>query len=180
MSSPSRPASKLAARDLAELGLMSALMVTTQFALSWIPNVHLTAVLTVVTAVTFGWSALCAVGGYVLVEGLMYGFGVWWFAYLYAWPLLCAAAVLLRRVSPPPLLWAAVTGAHGLLFGAMCALPYVFISGFPAAAAYWVSGIPFDLIHCASNFALTLVLIKPLIAAAQKLYALGRPREAEQ
>lgn len=111
MSSRSKRAGKLAARDAAELGLMSALMVATQFALSFIPNVHLTAVLIVVTAVVFGWSAMYSVLVYVMLEGLMYGFGVWWVSYLYAWPLLCAVAVVLRKNDLPSLLWAAVTGA---------------------------------------------------------------------
>ena len=30
------------------------------------------------------------------------------------------------------------------------------------ALSYWVSGIPFDLIHCGGNFVMTLVLYKPL------------------
>ncbi len=169
MSSPSPQAGKLTARDAAQLGLMAALMVTTQLALSFIPNVHLTAVLIVVTAVTFGWSAMYSVGVYVFIEGLMYGFGIWWFSYLYAWPILCAAAVLLARRRLPPLMWAVVTGAHGLVFGALFALPYIFISGVKAAAAYWISGIPFDIIHCVSNFTLTAVLVNPLISVAQRL-----------
>lgn len=180
MSSRSRPAGKLAVRDAAELGLMSALMVAMQLALSFIPNVHLTAMLIVVTAAVFGWSAMYSVLVYVMIEGLMYGFGVWWVSYLYAWPLLCMAAVLLRKNDVPSLLWAAVTGAHGLLFGALCALPYIFLSGFPAAISYWISGIPFDLVHGASNFILTLALVRPLIAAVRKLRAHGGPAEAEQ
>lgn len=158
---------------------MSALMVATQFALSFIPNVHLTAVLIVVTAVVFGWSAMYSVLVYVMLEGLMYGFGVWWVSYLYAWPLLCAVAVVLRKNDLPSLLWAAVTGGHGLLFGALCALPYVSLSGFPAAVSYWISGIPFDLVHCISNFILTLVLVRPLIGAARKLRAHGDHTQAE-
>ena len=162
MSSPSpRATEKFGAGTMAALALMAGLMYTTQLALSFIPNVHLTAVLIVLTSIFFGWKAMCAVLIYVVLEGLTYGFGVWWISYLYAWPLLCTAAVLLRK-NTSPALWAVTAGAHGLLFGALCALPYIFISGFPAALSYWISGIPFDLIHCASNFALTLVLIKPL------------------
>ena len=30
------------------------------------------------------------------------------------------------------------------------------------ALSWWISGIPFDLAHCAGNFALALVLFAPL------------------
>gem|GEM_PF-3141462 len=106
---------------MAALALMAGLMYTTQLALSFIPNVHLTAVLIVLTSIFFGWKAMCAVLIYVVLEGLTYGFGVWWISYLYAWPLLCTAAVLLRK-NTSPALWAVTAGAHGLLFGALCAL----------------------------------------------------------
>jgi energy-coupling factor transport system substrate-specific component len=178
MSSPSkRDTERLGARDMADLGLMAALMAGTQLAMSWLPNIHLTAVLIVVTAVIFGWRAMYSVLVYAAIEGAMYGFGVWWIGYLYAWPLLCAAAVLMRR-NTSPLLWAVLTGVFGLCFGALCALPYIFISGFPAAVSYWVSGIPFDLVHCAGNFVLTFFLVTPLIRTAAKLRPAGEAGRA--
>ena len=39
------------------------------------------------------------------------------------------------------------------------------------AFSYWISGIPFDLMHCAGNFAIALVLFKPLRKLTEKLYA---------
>lgn len=44
----------------------------------------------------------------------------------------------------------------------MCSIPYLFIGGIHTAFAWWVSGIPFDMIHGVSNFVLMLVLYKPL------------------
>lgn len=43
-----------------------------------------------------------------------------------------------------------------------CSIPYLFIGGIHTAFAWWVSGIPFDMIHGVSNFVLMLVLYKPL------------------
>ena len=37
------------------------------------------------------------------------------------------------------------------------------------ALSYWISGLPFDLIHCVGNFVLTLILFKPLYKAMEKL-----------
>ena len=71
------------------------------------------------------------------------------------------AAVLMRK-NDSALVWAIVAAVHGLIFGALCSIPYLFIGGWTMALSYWVSGIPFDLIHCGGNFVMTLVLYKPL------------------
>lgn len=55
-----------------------------------------------------------------------------------------------------------VSGIFGFLFGLLCAIPYIFISGIPGAFAWWVQGIPFDLIHGVANFAIMLVLYHPI------------------
>ena len=41
------------------------------------------------------------------------------------------------------------------------------------ALSYWVSGITFDLVHCAGNFVFTLTLYKPLYKVMEKI--LGKP-----
>ena len=46
----------------------------------------------------------------------------------------------------------------------------VLIGGFAYDASRWASGIPFDLLHCAGNFAIALLLFAPLRARMQRLY----------
>lgn len=150
---------------------MGALMYALQAALASIPNIHVTAVLIIVTSCTFGWRAMYSVCIFVLLEGLTYGFGIWWVSYLYAWPLLAAVAVLMRK-NDSALIWAVAAALHGLCFGALCAIPYFFAGGPAMAFSYWVSGVPFDLAHCAGNFVLTLVLYKPLMAGMRKALSL--------
>ena len=70
------------------------------------------------------------------------------------------------------LIWAVAAALHGLCFGALCAIPYFFAGGPAMAFSYWVSGVPFDLAHCAGNFVLTLVLYKPLMAGMRKALSL--------
>ena len=70
-----------------------------------------------------------------------------------------------------------VSGVFGLFFGMLCAIPYFFIglagggmaNGFRHMFAWWVAGIPFDLIHGASNFALMLVLYRPVFSILRKM-----------
>lgn len=77
--------------------------------------------------------------------------------------------IIFFRKNDSALFWAVIAGAHGLFFGAMTAIPYLFIGGWEAAVSYWISGIPFDLLHCAGNFVVTLILLNPLLKLTRKL-----------
>ena len=66
--------------------------------------------------------------------------------------------------------WAIAAGFFGLAFGALCAIANMFIGGFGYGIAWWISGIEFDLIHCAGNFVIVLVAFKPLRQLMEKLY----------
>ncbi len=153
-------------------GLLGALLAAGQLAMSGLPNISLTDFLIVVYTLEFPREAPWAVAVFILLEGLLYGFGLWWVMYLYVWYILMAAAFLLGRLgvcSAPA--WAAACGGFGLVFGALCSLPYLFLGGPAAAFGWWVAGIRFDLLHCAGNTALTLLLYRPArraLAAARR------------
>ncbi len=170
MKLPSSRAGKMTTRRLVLLALLGAMLFASQVVMAALPNVHLVAVLLIVTTLHFRWQALYTVGVFVLLEGLMYGFSLWWVSYLYTWPVLVVLTVLLGR-SDSPLFWAVIAGIFGLAFGALCALPYLLVGGWAAAVSYWISGIPFDLIHCVSNFVFTLILFRPLDRVMTRLEA---------
>lgn len=161
--------------ELAFAALLTAILFVQQVALSFLPNVHLCAVLILWYAASFPRLVPLILPGFLLLEGIFYGFGLWWFSYLYIWPLVAIIGLLLRRRERAVPVWAAVAGAFGLSFGFLCALPY-FLAGGPAAGfSYWVAGIPFDLVHCVSNTVLTLALWRPLRRLSDRLNArLGR------
>ena len=161
-------AEHLRLRELLALSLMAALIFGSKVALSFLPNIHLGALLLIVAALRFGPKALYTAFVYVMLEGLVYGFGLWWISYLYIWPLLVLAVLPLRRTRSYFVL--SVVGAlHGLFFGALCAIPIGILSGLPSGFAYWIAGIPFDLIHGAANFVLCLVLLRPLDRLTQRV-----------
>ena len=171
MNSPSRKAGKrghFAARDMVLLAAFAALMVAGQVALAVIPNVEMVSLLVIVCALTFGARSLLAVYAFVAAEAMIYGFGLWVINYMYIWALLAVVSILLRRVEGR-LLWALISGLYGLMFGALCAIPYLFIGGVKMAFSYWAAGIVFDLIHAAGNFVTALVLIEPLMKVTGRL-----------
>lgn len=142
--------------------MMGALMFGSKLALASLPNIHLNAVLIILCAVFFGWKGLFSVGIYVMLEGLIFGFGIYWFGYLVVWPLLLFIATAMRGCRSA-LVWASVAGVYGLLFGPLMYLEFFLINGgWEMFFAMWVSGIHFDLLHCGGNFVMTLVLFQPL------------------
>lgn len=157
--------------ELAFAALLTAILFVQQVALSFLPNVHLCAVLILWYAASFPRLVPLILPGFLLLEGIFYGFGLWWISYLYIWPLVAIAGLLLGRRERPVLVWAATAGAFGLSFGFLCALPYFLVGGPAAGFSYWVAGIPFDLVHCVSNTALTLILWKPLRRLSDRLNA---------
>ena len=175
MSSRSKPGGKkLSVRQICTLALMGALIFATKFALASIPNVNLNTVLIILCVVFYGWKTFYAVAIYVLLEGLIFGFSIWWFSYLYVWPVVTLVVMLFRK-NDSPLLWAIVAGFCGLFFGPLMYILYFFINGWETAFSMWIAGIPYDLIHCASNFVLTLILYRPLY----RVFSYFTPRESD-
>ncbi len=163
-----KPSDKLHLRDLTLLAMLAALMVSTQVALAVLPNVHLVGVLVIVTTLLFGWKALYAVLTFAVLELLIYGAGMWVIHYFYVWPVMVLCALPFRRVESP-WFWGIFAAIQGLTFGAQCSIPHFITGGWAAGFSYWVAGIPFDLIHGASNFVLGALLVVPLTALGRRL-----------
>ena len=138
-------------------------------AMASLPNIELTSFLLILFTLRFGRLTLYTVPAFILIEGLIYGFGLWWVMYLYAWPLLALFVRAFSRVDSA-FFWAMVSGVFGLLFGLLCAVPYFFVGllggsfmqGVTQMFAWWVAGIPFDLVHGVSNFVIMLALYRPV------------------
>lgn len=149
--------------------VLGALTFAAKYVMAFLPNIEPVSLMVMLFGVTFGRKALYPIGLYVLMEVLFYGLGTWNVMYLYVWPLLGIGAYTLRKMEQP-LGWAICSGTFGLLFGALCLPVDMAIGGIGYAAAKWISGIPFDITHCLGNFAIALVLFKPMRKLMQKLY----------
>ena len=163
MRSPSRWATNLPrkTRDIALAGAFGALLFVAQVALSFLPNIELVSILVIVYTLVFQGQVIWTLGVFILLEGLVYGFGTWWVSYLYLWPALAGLTWLFRNMQSS-LGWAILAAAYGLGFGALT-------GGWTAGLSYWVSGIPFDLAHCGGNFVAALALYRPLRGALTRL-----------
>ncbi len=160
----------LSIREVALFGVLGALTFALQVAMAPLPNIEPVSLLVMIFAAVFGWRCLYPVYIFVVMEILFYGISTWNIYYLYVWTVLACGAIFLRK-SKSTLAWAMLSGVFGLMFGALCGIVDVFIGGFAYAIAKWVSGIPFDLLHCGGNFAIALILFQPLRNVMEKLYA---------
>lgn len=158
----------LTIRDIALIGVMSATLEVGKLALAYLPNVEIVSLFIILYTLLFGRKCIYAVWAFILMEGCLYGFGTWWIMYLYAWPVLSFLAWCIRKHAAA-LPYALLSGVFGLFFGALCAIPYLFIGGWPMAFTWWVAGIPYDIVHCAGNFVLCLLLFKPLYRVLLRL-----------
>lgn len=160
---------RLNARRLALLGILTAVLLGGQVALAALPNVEIVSLLVILYSILLGRQVFLIIYAFVLLEGCLYGFGLWWVSYLYVWALLAIIALALRRTEASALFWAILSGFFGLAFGALCALPYLVTGGIAAAISYWLAGLGFDLIHCVGNFLVCLLLFRPLYRLLSRL-----------
>jgi len=141
--------------------IWAALLVIAQVAMGFIPNGELVSLLITIFTLKYKKHALAAIYIFVLIEGVIYGFGYWWFNYLYVWTILWLMIVILPKIDSA-IYYAVILGVFGLMFGAFCSLIYFFIGGPSMALAYFLAGIRFDFYHLIGNVVITLILYRPL------------------
>lgn len=159
-------------RGLVTAAFLAAVLIASKYALDVLPNIELVSLLVVLYTLEYPKLVVPAVYTYLLVYGLLNGFGLWWFPQLYIWAILILLARLARK-NDSVLLWALLTGSFGLCYGALYAVAHAFVSGPAGGVAYWITGIPFDLLHGGGNFAACLLLFSPLRKCLRRVKRAG-------
>ena len=154
-------------RQLVRMGILTAMMFMGQVLMSFLPNIEIISLLVILYTLFFGKKVFWIIYSFVFLEGFLYGFGMWWFQYLYVWSIL-AAVVLFLPKSASVWQWSIVSGFFGLFFGTLCTLPYLLVGGWAAAVSYWAAGLGFDIVHCIGNVLLSLCLFRPLYQLLEK------------
>ena len=152
----------LTIKEITLIGMMVAVIEVCKVAFAGLPNIELTSFWMIMFTLFFGKRILFVVPVFILIEGAMYGVQMWWIMYLYAWPTLAIVALLLKKKNCGRWEYSMLSGVFGLLFGFLCAIPYIFTSGIHGAVTWWIGGIPWDLVHGVANFAIMMVLFQPI------------------
>ncbi len=143
------------------MGVLTAVVFAAQVAMGFLPNIELVTLLFILYTLVLGRKVFLVIYVFVFLEGIFYGFGLWWVNYLYVWTVQSIVTLMLRKQTSV-FFWSILSGFYGISFGALCAIPYFFMGGPSSAFAYWVSGIAYDIPHCIGNVIVCLLLFKPL------------------
>jgi energy-coupling factor transport system substrate-specific component len=176
----------LQAVEIALFAMFGSLMFLTKYLMQALPNIHLLAMFIAAFTIVYRWKALTPLYVYVLIDGVVGGFAMWWVPYLYIWltiwgaVMLAAPAMERRQVSAKKqaAVYMALCALHGLTFGAMYAPLQALMYGlnFKAMLAWIAAGLWFDALHGAGNF-VAGALVLPLAGLLRRLgkYPLKKP-----
>ena len=130
------------------------------------PNIHFIAMFIIAFTLVYRRKALIPIYIFVLLTGVYGGFNVWWVPYIYIWLPIWGITMLLPRRMPK---WLAVPsymllgGLHGIAYGVLYApaQALLFKMDLQMTLAWIASGLVFDILHAAGNFA-ACALVLPL------------------
>lgn len=164
---------KLSVQRMALFGIFAALMYISRQAFAALPNIHPVGMMVAVITVVYRRQALYPLYTFVLLEGLLGGFGTWWVPYLYIWTVLWGAVMLLPKHMKPEvaaIVYALVCAAHGFLFGVLYAPMQAILFGYDwqGMIAWIAAGFSYDILHGIGNLAMGMLIV-PLTQLLTKL-----------
>lgn len=151
----------LTTKDIVLIALSLSVIEAAKFALGFVPGIEVVSLLFIIYTLFFEKKMIYVLPAFCLLEGVLYGFGIWWFMYLYIWAILVGLTYVFKNKTSV-WFWSVLSGVYGLLFGLLCCPIYFATGGAAMAISWWVSGLPIDIIHGISNFTICLLLFKPL------------------
>lgn len=167
---------KVAIKDITLIAVLVAIIEVCKVALSFLPNIELTTFWLIIFTIYFGRKILFVVPVFIVIEGAIYGIHLWWIMYLFVWPLLVFICYMFKNCKSV-WFWSIFSGTFGLFFGALCTIPHIIVGAFSSGLstgirlgiAWWIAGIPWDIVHCIGNFIIMLVLYQPISYVIKKL-----------
>ena len=160
--------------DILVFTMLGVIMLLSKLLMEALPNFHLLGTLITAYTIVYRKDALKPIYIFVLLSGIIYGFGAWWFAYLYIWTILWAVTMILPKNMPKKIacvVYPAVCGLHGFLFGILYSPAQAVMFGldFEQTIAWITAGLPFDALHGVGNLIAGL-LIFPVSEFLKKLF----------
>lgn len=148
--------------------MLGALMFVSRILMMAIPNVHVLGLFIAAFTLTYRVRALIPLYVFVLLDGIYFGFSVWWIPYLYVWLPLWAVFMVVGKVNLPdkvkPPVYMVLCALHGLSFGTLYAPVHALFFGLSlhGMLAWIAAGLYFDIVHAIGNF-VAAVLVIPLV-----------------
>lgn len=160
---------KLTVKEMTLFGMLGAVMYCSKIFMEFLPNIHLLGVFTIAFTMVYRKKALYPIYVYVMLNGLLAGFNMWWIPYLYLWTVLWGVVMFLPK-NTPRFVYILICGAHGFLFGTLYAPAQAIMFGldFKGMIAWIIAGLPYDCVHGIGNLCVG-ILISPIVKLLRKL-----------
>jgi hypothetical protein len=155
-------------REITFTGMMIALCIVLNYVLSPFPNVKPVAAILILLSLFVSTRISIVTGSCVMIiTGFMYGFGIWSLLQILGF---IAISVGSRLIKPKCLLLTLGWGALGCyIYGFIVnfsMLPYITPN---LLIPTWISGLPFDTVHCISTIMFLIALYEPFKVYGNKI-----------
>ena len=91
--------------------------------MGFLPNIELVTLLFILYTLAFGKKVFLMIYVFVLLEGIFYGFGLWWLNYTYIWTVQALVTLVFRKQTSP-LFWSVLSRILPHHLRVLCAIPY--------------------------------------------------------
>lgn len=159
---------KSAARSVALIGVMAAIVECAKLALAAIPNVEVVTLFLALFGYVFGWRGVAAAYVFVCIEPLIYGFNTWFITYFLYWPavafvFMLFASVGVRRRIPITATAVLMTAFFGVLSSLVDVGLFTgyFDKFWYRFGIYYARGIPFYITQILCNAVLFPLVFVP-------------------
>ena len=106
-------------KDIILMGVALAVIEVAKVALGFIAGIEIVTLLFVLYTLFFEKKMIYFLPTFLLIEGIVNGFGIWWIMYIYVWSILVLITYLFRK-HQSLWFWSIFTGIYGLFFGLLC------------------------------------------------------------
>ena len=151
------------------VSVCSAILVMCKEILAFLPNIELVTFLLLIYSLRFDLSMSISIATiFCFLQIVLYGFGLWTPLYFIVWNGWVLVCFSLKKILVSNQRCAFLSAGFGLIFGFLFSIPYFFMS-VQTGWAYFLRGLPFDLVHCLGNYILVSILYDPVHAFFEKL-----------
>lgn len=143
----------LKAKELILFSYLSAIILILKEVLSFIPNVELVSFFIIIYSLIYKYKTIYITVIYLFLVSIINGFNLWTIPYALTWIFICLLSVLLsNKLTKKYILLSFYSAILGLLFSIFYTITNLIFFGANTAFYYFLSSLPFDLIHMISNF----------------------------
>ena len=150
-------------KDIVLIGLLGALLKSSQVMLSFLPNIEIVSLLILIFAIRLGSKKTIYITVlFSILNIMLWGLSPATIGYFFVWSGYGVVCSIFSKILNTEIKVALFLGLFGIMFGGLFALLYLPM-GYSYALSYWINGLVFDIVHAVSNFIVGLWAFRPIL-----------------